>query len=84
MEFIQHFQSAHIRKLLQIIPRPNQVHPVQQRQEKTSQDKQISKMAGLQPTTILAASAGILGSAWNSGKPPTTPRPPRESTAGQQ
>ncbi|KAG6367966.1 hypothetical protein INS49_002166 [Diaporthe citri] len=24
-------------------------------------------MAGLQPTTILAASAGILGSAWNSG-----------------
>lgn len=25
-------------------------------------------MAGLQPTTILAASAGILGSAWNSGK----------------
>lgn len=30
-------------------------------------------MAGLQPTTILAASAGILGSAWNSGKTPTTP-----------
>lgn len=27
-------------------------------------------MAGLQPTTILAASAGILGSAWNSGKNP--------------
>lgn len=25
-------------------------------------------MAGLQPTTILAATAGILGSAWNSGK----------------
>lgn len=40
-------------------------------------------MAGLQPTTILAASAGILGSAWNSGKTPTA-KPLAQTRLGKQ